>query len=85
MINYVFDIALSTVLDFYFKAPDNSAICLCADISAEFGYTGVEDVGLLFSTSYINNPSCHFGGSNANISDNRLLFPDCDFSLEVQA
>lgn len=47
--------------------------CLCADISMAFGSAGVESVGLLLSTSYINSLSCHFGGSNANVSDNRLF------------
>lgn len=57
---------MSTVLDFYFKGSDNSGYLLVC--TAEFGCAGVEDVGLLFFTSYVNNHVFTLEGAIMQIS-----------------
>ena len=55
-------------MTFILRALTTLAICLCADISAEFGCAGVEDVGLLFFTSYVNNHVFTLEGAIMQIS-----------------
>ena len=55
-------------MTFILRALTTLAICLCADISAEFGCAGVEDVGLLFSTCYVNNHVFTLEGAIKQIS-----------------
>lgn len=55
-------------MTFILRALTTLAICLCADISAEFGCAGVEDVGLLFFISYVNNHVFTLEGAIMQIS-----------------